>query len=262
MKYSYHVHSKYSDGKSTINEVIQYAKEIGLDEIGISDHFHLSIDGLIMPTDMPVNELNEYVSEVLNYSSNIKPKVKLGLEAEFVPKTIDKLEKVISKYPFDYIIGSSHIVNNYVIDASIDKLPKDFTKDTIKQYWILIKQMAMSNVFDIVGHLDIPKKFGLKPTIDLTKEIDEALLAIKEADMTVEVNTSGWFQPCLEQYPAIDLLKKCKKLDIPIIVTADAHKVEHLTRGFDKAFELLKKNGYTKQAYFIKRKRFFTNFNL
>jgi histidinol-phosphatase (PHP family) len=260
MKYSYHVHSTYSDGKASIPEIIEYARKIGLDEIGISDHFHIPKDSSLITDDMDIEKLDQYISEILKYSLEEKPKVKLGLEAEFIIETLNEFKKITSKYPFDYIIGSSHIVNNIVIDSSIDNLPNNYTSSIMKKYWITIKQLAQSKVFDIVGHVDITKKFGLKPTMDLSKYVDDALEAIKDADMAIEVNTSGWYQPCKEQYPSVDILKKCKKLDIPIIITADAHQVENLTRGFDRAFELLKKIGYSKQVYFIKRKRFFVDF--
>lgn len=257
MKYSYHVHSTYSDGESSIKEIIQNAKKIGLDEIGISDHFCLTKDGSTIPSNMQKENFDNYISEVLNYSSSIKPKVKLGLEAEFVQETLDEFKQMVTKYPFDYLIGSCHMIDAF--DDSVENLPQNYSSVIMRNYWKVIKQMASTKTFDIVGHLDRTKKLGIKPSIDLSKEINEALIAIKDADMTVELNTSGWHQPCKEQYPSVDLLKKCKKLDIPIIVTSDAHRIEHLTRDFDKAFRLLKEIGYSKQAYFDKRKRFFTD---
>ena len=267
MKYSYHTHSNYSDGKASISEIIAYAKKLELDEIGISDHFHLSPDGSLIPGDMPLKDLNKYISEILSYSKNKHPIVKLGLEVDFVPKTINELDKILSKNPFDYIIGSIHMVkssllndNILIIDQFPDKVPSNFCTEIMQKYWILIREMAESRRFDIVAHLDLIKKFGYKPKIDLSNEIDLALKAIKDADMTIELNTSGWVMPCKEQYPSVELLKKSKKLDIPIIVTSDAHKPEHIIREFDKAIKLLKKIGYSKQAYFIKRKRFFTPF--
>lgn len=256
MQYSYHVHSSYSDGKATIDEIIHYAKKIGLDEIGFSDHLHVSDDGFLFPGDMKPERLDDYVRDVLSYSSNIKPKVKLGLEAEFVFNAINRLDKVISKYPFDYVIGSAH---RLIMTARVSKLSQNSINTLVKQYWAVIKQLAESKMFDIVGHLDFFKCFKLNPTIDVSKEIDLALESVKKSDLAVEVNTSGWYLPCEEQYPSVCILEKCKKLDIPIIITADAHQPRNLTRGFEKAVGLVKKLGYKKQAYFVKRKRFFAN---
>ena len=45
MKTSYHVHSTYSDGKGSIEEIVRMAKKFYADEIGISDHLILYPDG-------------------------------------------------------------------------------------------------------------------------------------------------------------------------------------------------------------------------
>ncbi len=158
MKYSYHVHSTYSDGKSTIKEIIQKAKELDLDEIGISDHLHIPNDGLLISGDMQLNRLDDYVNEILSYSSNFKPKVKLGLEVEFIPETLDQVQKLISKHPFDYIIGSDHKLIIYACD---NKLSQEAINMMLKQYWLEIKQIAECPLFDIIGHLDLPKCFKL-----------------------------------------------------------------------------------------------------
>ncbi len=259
MKYSYHVHSTYSDGIAPIGEIVDYAEKLELDEVGISDHFHIPADGNFLSSDMHIDLLDKYVSEVLSYSSRIKPKVKLGLEVEYVSLTFEQLKKKLLKYPFDYFIGSVHLVFNSIVDDPNKKVSQKYINEIMKEYWPLVKKMAESKFFDIVGHIDLPKKGGIKPTIDLSKEIMEALEAIKKADMTVELNTSGWHYPCKEQYPSVDILKKCKMLDIPIIVSADAHNPKDLLRDFDKAFKLLKEIGFTKRAYFEKRQRFFTS---
>ena len=56
--------------------------------------------------------------------------------------------------------------------------------------------MAETKYFDIVGHIDLTRKFGLSPKVDISKEIDLALKAIKDADMAVEINTSGFYHLC------------------------------------------------------------------
>jgi len=258
MKYSYHVHSTNSDGKASIKEIVEYAKKIGLDEVGISDHFHIAKNGHAHPWDLTEDLLDNYINEVLSFSNLKNPVVKLGLEVEFIPETVEKIKKTILHKPFDYLIGSVHIVDDEIIDSHTENV-EFVNEDIFNKYWSLVKQMAETKVFDIVGHIDLTKKFGYRPKKDISKEIDSALLSIKESDMTVELNTSGLFYPAKEQYPSKEILIKCKNLGIPIIVTADAHIPENLIRGFDIAFKLLKEIGFTKLAYFVQRKRFLTD---
>ena len=117
--------------------------------------------------------------------------------------------------------------------------------------------MAETKKFDIVGHLDLTKKFDIYPSENISTEIENALNAIKENDLSVELNTSGWYCPCCEQYPSKDILEKCKNKKIPIIITSDAHEPKDLIRDFEKAKKLLKNIGFTKQVHFDKRQRKF-----
>jgi len=258
MLLSYHVHSKWSDGKSTLLEIVSQAKKLNLDEVGISDHLTLSPYQKELKWSMPLENLDPYILEVEKFSKNFP--VKLGLEADFFPETVDELKKIVASRPFDYIIGSVHFVGDKQVDFKKENVSQNEFNELTRNYWELIRQMAKTRVFDIVGHMDLTKEYGLCPDCDLSKEIDLALDAISEADMCVELNTSGWYRPCQQQYPSVELLKGCRSRDIPVIVSADAHLFENLTRDFEKAYLLLKNLGFTKQPYYIKRKRFFSSF--
>ena len=64
-----------------------------------------------------------------------------------------------------------------------------------RAYWRQIPPMAASGLFDIAAHLDLPKKFGFHPQFDAGPLIGEALDAIAEARLVVEINTNGWHCP-------------------------------------------------------------------
>ena len=164
---SYHNHTKWSDGKPTIAEQIEAAKGFRLDEIGISDHFTLTPSKEPVSWSMPINKIGDYVDELLEAKKNTKGiEVRVGLEADFFPETVKQLKEIVAKYPFDYIIGSVHFVDNFPIDESAqnwDSLAK-FQRDEVwRDYWVRIKQMAESRVFDFAAHIDLPKRFGHYP---------------------------------------------------------------------------------------------------
>jgi hypothetical protein len=46
----------------------------------------------------------------------LKPIVKLGLEVDYVPGTLLEVKKILSRYTFDYLIGSVPIVHDKVIN--------------------------------------------------------------------------------------------------------------------------------------------------
>lgn len=256
---SYHNHTLWSDGKPTIAEQIAAAKLLGLEEIGISDHFTLTPESTPVKWSMPIDRIGEYVEELVQLKKSTKGiKVRIGLEADFFPSTVNKLREIVSKYPFDYIIGSVHFVDDFPIDESAqnwDSLAK-FQRDEVwREYWILIRQMAESRVFDFAAHIDLPKRFGHYPINDLVKERHSALDAIAKSGMSIEMNTAGWHKPVREVYPSKLILQEIVERKIPILINSDAHETAHLIRDFDHARRIAVFNGVTQLARYEGRKR-------
>ena len=121
------------------------------------------------------------------------------------------------------------------------------------EYWRRMRDLAASGLFDIAAHLDLPKKFGFRPRAHVKAVMEEALDAIAEAGMVVELNTAGWHAPCREQYPSRSILESCRGRGIPVTISADAHDPSHLVRDFDRAARELAGAGYDKLARFAGR---------
>jgi histidinol-phosphatase (PHP family) len=260
MRFSYHTHTVWSDGKSDISEMIRVGGEVGLDEIGISDHYVLTPDGRELDWSMPVDKLSDYVAAVQLASGEAREGlvVRLGLEADFLPETSGDLRGILASEPFDYIIGSVHIVDGFCIDECPENwMPLSEVKrnSIIRNYWSRVREMADTGMFDIVGHLDLYKKFGILSTEDLTREISATLDVIAKVGMSVEVNTAGWYWPCTEAYPDSVILKGCFERGIPVLVSADAHAVENIVRGYERAYALLSDMGYHELASYAGRQR-------
>ncbi|MFQ3549352.1 MAG: histidinol-phosphatase [Armatimonadota bacterium] len=250
MKTSYHCHSVLSDGENSIVEMVNSAIEHKIDVFGISDHYVLRPDHNDVWWSLKLDGLDDYVNAVLAIKEKYKDKIdiKLGLEADYFSETVDELKEIISKYNFDYVIGSIHFLDGFNVDESKenwDNLSEDKRNECMKDYWGKVADMANSKAFDFAGHLDLYKKFGYHPTVDLTKEMQNAFNAIADVKLPIELNTSGWYKECLEQYPSMYVLKECFNRDIDIVVTADAHNIKHVDRDYDRAFKMLSDIGYT-----------------
>ncbi|HEY3299026.1 MAG TPA: histidinol-phosphatase HisJ family protein [Armatimonadota bacterium] len=261
MLFSYHVHSLWSDGKSEIRDMVIAGRDKGLSELGISDHYVLTPGREQMEWSMPIDDIDGYVEAVQTASGEAGEEmiVRLGLEVDFIPETAADLATVLSSQPFDYVIGSVHIINGFPVDGSIDDwkpLGQKERDEANRTYWIRIREMAESGLFDIAGHLDLCKKFALYPSIDLSAEIEAALDAISVSGMSVELNTAGWYMPCGEEYPNTSILRGCLKRNIPILVSADAHVPENLVRGYGRAYNLLKEIGFTEMVSYAGRQKF------
>ena len=252
---SLHNHTTWSDGEPTVQELVAEANRIGLEEVGISDHYTLNPRGPVS-WSMPLDRLGEYVESVRSVGSSTI--VRLGIEADFFPETVEDLRARVAAHPFDYVIGSVHFVAGFGIDSRAEDwavLTSTVVSGIWRGYWALVRQMAESGAFDIVGHLDLPKKFGFRPDIDLSEEESAALKAIAQCGMAIEINTNGWNLPCAEAYPSLKLLKQARTLGIPLVISSDAHHPRRLVEHFDRARDLARDAGYTELVRYEGRRR-------
>jgi histidinol-phosphatase (PHP family) len=260
MKTSYHVHTRWSDGGEKIPAYVRAAGEMGLDELGFSDHYVLHPSGDQIRWGIPLNKLPRYVAEV-RAAAQKSPEgltIRLGIEMDYFPEQEDAIRKVLGEYPFDYVIGSVHFFHEFPIDEAAEiweRIAQSERDEIIRGYWVRMKRMAESGLFDVAGHLDLTKKFGYRPSTEPAEEISAALGAIAEKGMVVELNTAGWHVPVGEQYPSEDILRECFERGIPVIVAADAHKPENLTRDYPRAYALLRQIGFTELALFAERRQ-------
>lgn len=257
---SYHCHSRWSDGEGEISDFVRRAGEIGLDEIGLSDHYVITPDHRRVDWAMPLDALDGYVAAVQSASVEAEQGliVRLGVEADFIPETASELSGMLSVHPFDYVIGSVHSLDGFPIDSSADdwvRLAQQERDDIIRGYWVRVRQMAESGIYDFAGHLDLTKKYGFHPSVDVSGEISSALDAIRASGMAVELNTSGWYVLAKEEYPSPAILRGCFDRGISVLVTADAHTPANIDRSLNSAYSLLREIGYREISCFAGRKR-------
>lgn len=255
---SYHIHSTFSDGRDTVADIVQAANDVGLDEVGISDHLVVLPKGQTVSWSMAVDDLGRYF-DAIERAAATAPKgliVRRGLEVDFLPETIEQVSDLLSRCPLDYVIGSVHFFDGFPIDECKqrwDRISESERDDIIRGYWGRISEMARTRLFDIAGHLDLYKKFGHLPTVDISDEILTAIDAIAESGMSIELNTSGWHKPIGEAYPSAVMLKGCLARGIPVIVTSDAHTALDLAADYDRAIRLLRNLGWNNTVIYSNR---------
>ena len=263
MLIDYHTHHErcgHATGK--LREYIEQAIKIGLHEFGVSDHMpviHMERGKVLAGTAMELHQLEEYVEEALRYKQEYKNEIniKVGLEADYIDGYEEKIEQLLAPYPFDYLIGSVHFLGEWDFSDSrqMEGWKKKPIDDIFNEYYQTVQKAAKSGIYDIVGHFDGIKRFGHIPTQDISGLIDQTLATIKEADMAMEVNTSGLFKVVKEIFPAPAILQRAISLNIPITLGSDAHKPEHVYVGIEEGLKILRELGLKKVATFENRGR-------
>ncbi len=254
----YHIHTKLCGHASgEMEQYVEQALEAGLSEMGFSDHMPMVSEmgaGLAMePASLP-----GYVDETLELQKRYPEiKIKLGIEADYFPGLEEESKKIIDQYEFDYVIGSVHFIENWGFDNinQIDQWKEKDINQVYRDYYALLKRSAQSGLFDIIGHSDLVKKFGQKPSEDVSDSIREAAQAFSEHNLVCEINTSGLRRPVSEIYPSLDVLEIYREYDVPIIFGSDAHKPKDVGCDFDLAYQLALNAGYNEETLFEKREK-------
>ncbi|PHS34479.1 MAG: histidinol phosphate phosphatase [Sulfurovum sp.] len=254
MRIDLHNHTtRCNHAEGSVDEYIQRAIEVGIDIYGFSEHGPMDFDEKYR---LPFEDMHAYTNDILQAKDKYKNDIRilLGYEIDFLPGHMD--EKVLNA-DVDYLIGSIHFIDKWGFDnPEFIGGWKDKNIDEIWQaYFEATEAMANSGKFDIVGHLDLIKVFKFMPQTDVRILAKNALTAIKNANMVLEINTAGLRKPIGELYPSRALLEEAYTLDIPITFSSDAHAVDQIGFGYDLATTLARDIGYTQAVTFQERDR-------
>lgn len=242
-------------------EPVDYAAKaarVGLKEIGFSDHAPRIKDGLD-DWRMKQNQLEIYVESVRRAQKEYPMlEIKLALEVDYLPDEEEWIRDLANHFSWDYLIGSVHYINK---DWAIDDPDQisEWSEQSADAIWVAyierLTQAVNARLFDIVGHSDLCKKFAFYPQKDLSALWRCFLLAVKENNMAIELNTAGLHKDCQEIYPSPSILTQAKALNIPITFGSDAHRPEEVGRDFSKAVQLAQQVGYEYFTCFSKRQQ-------
>lgn len=246
----------------SVDEYIQKAIELGIDQYGFSDHAPMNYDPKYR---MDISQRQIYENWVLEAKEKYKDKIKilLAYEVDYLDGYL--LDEILNA-KVDYLIGSVHFLKNKSDMWGFDNpefigiyQSKDI--DTIWiEYFDAIKSMAKTGLFDIVGHLDLIKVFKFLPKKDVRLIAKDALLEIKKSNMILEINPAGLRKPINETYPSKLLLEQAYELGINITFGSDAHSVEQVGFKYEEAVALAKEIGYKNCVTFQSRDKIVVSF--
>ncbi len=254
----YHMHTPLC-GHATGDpgEYAAQAIKVGLEEIGFSDHAPL-VSHEAPGITMSMKQLPDYYRMIEEVQSKFKNelRIKMAIEADFIPGFEDQTKLILEDCPYDYVIGSVHYIKEWGFDNPDQRQQWD-EKDVnavYRDYYALLRLSAQSGMFDIMGHVDLVKKFGQLPTEDLSDEVHNTAKIFKECGVAVEINTSGLRKPIKEMYPSLSNLKIYCKAGVLLTFGSDAHNPKDVGCDFQRAVDLARAAGYSEYVLFKQRK--------
>lgn len=251
-----------------MEQTIEMAISKGLERICFTDHMDLHYPKTSGGYDF-VFDLEDYINKLdtlkLKYSDKIK--IMTGIELGLQPYIKNELYNLSQSKFLDFVIGSTHVIDNidpYYSDYWVDKT----VTNVINRYYeiVLSNCTEMSECFDVYGHIDyiiryIPKhmKENLRHhecSYESFKDlVDEILKTIIYKGKGIEINTSGFKYDLGCPHPEKAILNRYYELGGEIItVGSDAHISEHIAYDFSKAEAILKEIGFKYYTIFEDRK--------
>lgn len=257
-----HTHTLYCDGNNTAEDYIKKALELNFISIGFSGHSFIAGDE---GTGWCMNELNtqKYLREISELKEKYKDSIEiyLGLETDYYSNYKSDIKE---KFALDYTIGSVHLIKNpfdmkyYSIDNTPEITEKGIEafgniKSYIEKYYHTLTDMVVEQKPDIVGHIDLVKKFNSDNKFFNEEEkwykdiLYDVIKEIKKINSIIEINTGaisrGWNK---FPYPSEFILGLIFEENIPLILNSDAHSIQNLNCFFKESLDIIKKIGFRK----------------
>src|ERR1700720_357527 len=95
--WDYHIHTTFSDGKNSVDEIAKFCKKLGLQEIAITDHVRKNL----------TYNFSDLLTDIKHAEKKYGIKIWRGAEARMLPDgQLDISDEVLKRT--DFVIGSIH----------------------------------------------------------------------------------------------------------------------------------------------------------
>jgi len=164
----FHVHSTWSDGTASLEEMIAEAQRQGLDYVGISDHSQTAA----YAHGMEPKRVLQQEKEIQKLRQQFKIRIFWGIESDILPDgSLDYREEILGR--FDFVIASVH--------SSFTMSEKDMTNRIVKA----LKNKYTTLLGHATGRLLLSRE---SYQVDMKKVIDAA----GDYGKAIEINASPY----------------------------------------------------------------------
>ena len=241
--FDYHMHSTVSvDGHNTPLEMAQAAIRAGLKDICFTDHMDYQLGTPREDTAYAIDTYRRAYDHLQVPGLNIYR----GTEVSLAPWNKAEMQKDLQEYPYDFVLGSIHFINNEDIYLPEFWEGRDFLATERIYFEETLRCVQLHDDFDVLGHLTYiskckghpnPRIIPLEDHKEVIAEIMKTLIAKGKG---MEINTSG-VDRCGDYLPGIPYLKLFKELGGEIVtVGSDAHTFDRVGQYTSDAIAIAK----------------------
>ena len=203
-------------------------------------------------------QLDEYVAKVRQAQKDFPQlTIRLALEVDYLPGHEDWIRGLAARHPWDYFIGSVHYVSDdWAIDdpQKISEWKKRDAFEVWSAYFERLTKAAETGFFEIIGHVDLPKKFDRRPTA-IARRFTKSFWT-RQKNTTAPLNSTppACGKIAKRFIRADEILQLALQKGVPITFGSDAHAPEEVGMNFAEAVQLARRVGYEKYCRFAATK--------
>lgn len=249
--------------------MLDRAVELGFTEIGISDHLAVHKNFMQSPSwprfseyyaphiyrqefKSAISDFQRHAENIRLLAANYPLKVYVGVEVDYMiyDGWLEEFMEFRKEVDLDYYLTGNHYVFNsdgetlyHMRDIAV-LFSKEEQEVIIRRHFNTLVTAVKSGLFDFLAHLDFVRKAEIYNLERFIAEIDELLEALAARNMPAEINSKG-ISKSGEPYPTLEIIKKMRNLNIPTLISDDAHKADNMGKDYDKVGKILQELNYT-----------------
>jgi histidinol-phosphatase (PHP family) len=267
-RYDQHLHSLHSfDCETPPIRNVEAAISKGLHGITFTEHFDTH------PDEWPECRYDDaaYTAdlEALRSSHGDRLAIGKGIEICFQPQNWRTLLEHVERHDFDMVIlsvhwsksGPIHLPEWWQERGTLESACRDYF-ETVLQAARMVRDLgAPGEMFQVLGHLDLVKRYAarFRNTMRLPIDavlLDEVLGTCLEAELIPEINASTLIGDDSAAMPGPEIVARYASLGgTCMTIGSDAHEAHHIGWGFDVSVEVMREAGLTGLAVFEDRQR-------
>ncbi len=263
MSADYHVHTAFSgDSDTPMEAMAETALKLKLSSLCFTEHMDLDFPG--GDTSFHV-DTQAYYKKYLSLQECFAEQIELqfGIELGLQPQLAEIHTKYLRSWPFDFVIGSSHVVHHkdpYYPDYYDGRTEREAY---LEYFESILENLHAFSEMDVYGHIDYVVRYGPNKNKAYSysayqEVLDEILRTLIDKGIGLEMNMGGFKYGLGHPNPTEEILKRYRELGGELItVGSDAHRPCDLAYDFHKVRELLSEAGFSYYTVFRKRKPYF-----
>ncbi len=249
----YHVHSDNSfDCKTPMDEMCRSAIERGISEIAFTDH----LNNHLLDIDLGYYQAERYFADLercrAQYPNLI---IRAGIELGEPHRWGRKIAPILERYTYDVVLGSLHWVGNESVFNPAYFRRREPQK-AYGDYFAELTQMVRQGGFNILAHVDVPKRVGFDVygSYDIAAYEDAVRTlwqACIDCQIVPEINTKGARYTVGQFHPTTEALRWYVEMGgSAITLGSDAHQPDKIGQQFEQALESARAAGLAQLCRF------------